>query len=131
MSARLLGKEKRVGSSRFDASARRAFALAKEYLPDSNFLLTSTHALCTSENVKFYNGNLSGACVRGGNYVRLYSYRIPCSEQYLFIYIGDDEEYFVTMKCSNGVTDYYVEFAFEREVEEPFDRNDIVEISEE
>lgn len=128
MSARLLGKEKKSCGSRFDTFARYAFELAKEYLPDSNFLLTNTQALCTSENVKFYNGNISGACVGGGNYVRLYSYRVPCSEQHLFIFIGDNQEYYVTMKCSNSVTDYYVEFAFEREVEVPFDRKNIIEL---
>lgn len=130
MSARLLGKEKGVGDSRFDTFARRAFALAKEYFPDSDFLLTSASALCAAENVKFYNGNISGACVRGGNYIRLYSYRVPCSEQYLFIYVGDNHEYFVTMKCSNSVTDYYVEFAFESEIEESFDRSNIMELPE-
>lgn len=131
MSARLLGKEKHASGSRFDVFSRRAFALAKEYLPDCNFLLTSAHALCASENVKFYNGNLSGACVNGGGtYVQLYSYRVPCSECDLYIYVGDYQYYYVTMKCFNSVTDYYVEFTFEREMGTPFDRSKIENITE-
>lgn len=131
MSAVLLGKEKGGNSAHLGVFARRAFALANEYLPDSNFLFVGSHALCTSENVKFYNGNISGTCVGGGAYVQLYSYRVPCSKCDLFIYVDDCNYYYVTMKCFDGVTEYYVEFTFERETDTPFNRANIENIAEE
>lgn len=132
MSAILLGKTKGGSSALLDVFARRAFALANEYLPDSNFLFVGSHALCTSENVEFYNGNISGACINGsGSYVRLYSYRVPCSECDLFIYIADYQYYYVTIKCFDGDTEYYVEFTFEREMGTPFNRANIENLAEE
>lgn len=130
MSAILLGKTK-GSNANLDIFARRAFGLANEYLPNSKFLFVGSHALCTSENVEFYNGNISGACINGGTYVRLYSYRVPCSECDLFIYIADYQYYYVTMRCFYGDTEYYVEFTFEREMGTPFNRANIENIAEE
>ena len=132
MSAVLLGKTKGGSNANLDVFARRAFGLANRYLPDSNFLFVGSHALCNSENVEFYNGNISGACINGGgSYVRLYSYRVPCSECDLFIYIADYQYYYVTIKCFDGDTEYYVEFTFEREMGTPFNRANIENIAEE
>lgn len=130
MSAILLGKTK-GSNANLDIFARRAFGLANEYLPNSKFLFVGSHVLCTSENVEFYNGNISGACINGGTYVRLYSYRVPCSECDLFIYIADYQYYYVTMRCFDGDTEYYVEFTFEREMGTPFNRANIENIAEE
>lgn len=130
MSAILLGKTKGGSSARLDVFARRAFALANEYLPDSNFLFVGSHALCTSENVEFYNGNISGSCINGNDtYVQLYSYRVPCSECDLFIYITNYQYYYVTIKCFNGNTEYYVEFTFEREIGTHFNGANIENIT--
>ena len=131
MSAILLGKTNGGSNANLDIFARRAFGLANRYLPDSNFLFVGSHALCTSENVEFYNGNISGACINGGTYVQLYSYRVPCSECDLFIYIADYQYYYVTMRCFDGDTEYYVEFTFEREMGTPFNRANIENIAEE
>lgn len=131
MSAILLGKTKGGSNANLDIFARRAFGLANRYLPDSNFLFVGSHALCTSENVEFYNGNISGACINGGTYAQLYSYRVPCSECDLFIYIADYQYYYVTMRCFDGDTEYYVEFTFEREMGTPFNRANIENIAEE
>lgn len=140
MSAVLLGKTRGGNSVHLNVFARRAFALANEYLPDSNFLFTGLRTLCTSENVKFYNGNISGACIGniggacvndGCTYVQLYSYRVPCRECDLFIYVGDYQYYYVTMKCFDGDTEYYVEFTFEREMGIPFNKANIENIAEE
>lgn len=131
MSAVLLGKTRGGNSVHLNVFARRAFTLANEYLPDSNFLFTGLRTLCTSENVKFYNGNISGACVDGGTYARLYSYRVPCRECDLFIYVGNYQYYYVTMKCFDGDTEYYVEFTFEREMGVPFNKANIQNITEE
>ena len=132
MSAVLLGKMRGGNSSHLNVFARRAFALANEYLPDSNFLFIGSRALCTSENVKFCNGNISGACVNDGRtYVQIYSYRVPCRECDLFIYVVDYQYYYVTIKCFDGDTEYYVEFIFEREMNIPFNKANIQEITEE
>ena len=132
MSAVLLGKMMCGNSSHLNVFARRAFALANEYLPDSKFLFIGSRALCTSENVKFCNGNISGACVNDGRtYVQIYSYRVPCRECDLFIYVGDYKYYYVTMKCFDGDTEYYVEFIFEREMNIPFNKANIQDITEE
>lgn len=132
MSAILLGKTKGGSNANLDIFARRAFRLANRYLPDSNFLFVGSHKLCNSENVEFYNGNISGACINGGcSYVRLYSYRVPCSECDLFIYIADYQYYYVTIKCFDGDTECYVEFTFEREMGTPFNRANIENIAEE
>lgn len=132
MSAILLGKTKGGSSARIDVFARRAFALANEYLPDSNFLFVGSHALCTSENVEFYNGNISGSCINGNDtYVQLYSYRVPCSECDLFIYVADYRYYYVTIRCFDGDTEYYVEFTFEREMGTSFNRANIENLAEE
>ena len=140
MSAILLGKTKGGSNANLDIFARRAFALANEYLPDSNFLFIGSRALCTSENVKFYNGNISGDCIGnigeacvngGGTYVSLYSYRVPCRECDLFIYVSDYQYYYVTIECFDGITEYYVEFTFEREMGIPFNRANIQNITEE
>ena len=132
MSAVLLGKMSGGNSSHLNVFARHAFALANEYLPDSNFLLIGSRALCTSENVKFCNGNISGACVNDGRtYVQIYSYRVPCRECDLFIYVVDYQYYYVTIKCFDGDTEYYVEFIFEREMGIPFNKANIQEITEE
>lgn len=131
MSAILLGKTKSCSNANLDIFARRAFGLANRYLPDSNFLFVGSRALCTSENVEFYNGNISGACINGGIYARLYSYRVPCSECDLFIYIADYQYYYVTMRCFDSDTEYYVEFTFEREMGTPFNRANIENIAEE
>lgn len=131
MSAILLGKTKGGSNANLDIFARRAFGLANEYLPNSNFLFVGSHALCTSENVEFYNGNISGACVNGGTYAQLYSYRVPCRECDLFIYVGDYQYYYVTMKCFDGDAEYYVEFTFEREMGIPFNKTNIENIAEE
>ena len=132
MSAVLLGKARGGNSVHLNVFARRAFALANEYLPDSNFLFIGSRALCTSENVKFCNGNISGACVNDGRtYVQIYSYRVPCRECDLFIYVVDYQYYYVTIKCFDGDTEYYVEFIFEREMGIPFNKANIQEITEE
>ena len=132
MSAVLLGKTRGGNSAHLNVFARRAFALANEYLPDSNFLFIGSRALCTSENVKFCNGNISGACVNDGRtYVQIYSYRVPCRECDLFIYVVDYQYYYVTIKCFDGDTEYYVEFIFEREIGIPFNKANIQEITEE
>ena len=140
MSAVLLGKMRGGNSAHLNVFARRAFVLANKYLPDSNFLFIGSRALCTSENVKFYNGNISGACVGniGGTYVndgctyaQLYSYRVPCRECDLFIYVSDYHYYYVTIECFDGATEYYVEFTFEREMGTPFNRANIRNITEE
>ena len=132
MSAVLLGKMSSGNSSHLNVFARRAFALANEYLPDSNFLFICSRALCTSENVKFCNGNISGACVNDGRtYVQIYSYRVPCRECDLFIYVVDYQYYYVTIKCFDGDTEYYVEFIFEREMDIPFNKANIQDITEE
>ena len=132
MSAVLLGKARGGNSVHLNVFARRAFALANEYLPDSNFLFIGSRALCTSENVKFCNGNISGACVNDGRtYVQIYSYRVPCRECDLFIYVVDYQYYYVTIKCFDGDTEYYVEFIFEREMNIPFNKANIQEITEE
>ena len=132
MSAVLLGKMSGVNSSHLNVFVRRAFALANEYLPDSNFLFIGSRALCTSENVKFCNGNISGACVNDGRtYVQIYSYRVPCRECNLFIYVVDYQYYYVTIKCFDGDTEYYVEFIFEREMNIPFNKANIQDITEE
>ena len=132
MSAVLLGKMRGCNSSHLNVFARRAFALANEYLPDSNFLFIGSRALCTSENVKFCNGNISGACVNDGRtYVQIYSYRVPCRECDLFIYVDDYQYYYVTIKCFDGNTEYYVEFIFEREIGIPFNKANIQDITEE
>ena len=111
MSAVLLGKMSGGNSSHLNVFVRHAFALANEYLPDSNFLFIGSRALCTSENVKFCNGNISGACVNDGRtYVQIYLYRVPCRECDLFIYVVDYQYYYVTIKCFDGDTEYYVEF---------------------
>ena len=131
MSAVLLGKEKGCNNAYLGVFARRAFALANEYLPDSNFLFIGSRALCTSENVKFCNGNISGACVNVAcTYVQIYSYRVPCRECDLFIYVGDYQYYYVTMKCFDGDTEYYIEFIFEREMGIPFNKANIQDIAE-
>lgn len=132
MSAILLGKVKGGSNANLDIFARCAFGLANRYLPDSNFLFVGSHVLCTSENVEFYNGNISGACINGGgSHVRLYSYRVPCSECDLFIYIADYQYYYVTIKCFDGDTEYYVEFTFEREMGTSFNRANIENLAEE
>lgn len=132
MSAVLLGKMSGGNRSHLNVFVRRAFALANEYLPDSNFLFIVSRALCTSENVKFCNGNISGACVNDGRtYVQIYSYRVPCRECDLFIYVVDYQYYYVTMKCFDGDTEYYVEFTFEREMRIPFNKANIQDITEE
>ena len=132
MSAVLLGKMSGGNSSHLNVFVRRAFALANEYLPDSNFLFIGSRALCTSENVKFCNSNISGACVNDGRtYVQIYSYRVPCRECDLFIYVVDYQYYYVTIKCFDGDTEYYVEFIFEREMNIPFNKANIQEITEE
>ena len=132
MSAVLLGKTRGCNSVHLNVFARRAFALANEYLPDSNFLFIGSRALCTSENVKFCNGNISGACVNDGRtYVQIYSYRVPCRECDLFIYVVDYQYYYVTIKCFDGDTEYYVEFVFEREMGIPFNKANIQDITEE
>ena len=132
MSAVLLGKTRGCNSVHLNVFARRAFALANEYLPDSNFLFIGSRALCTSENVKFCNGNISGACVNDGRtYVQIYSYRVPCRECDLFIYVVDYQYYYVTIKCFDGDTEYYVEFTFEREMGIPFNKANIQDITEE
>ena len=63
--------------------------------------------------------------------MRLYSYRVPCSKCDLFIYVDNCNYYYVTMKCFDGVTEYYVEFTFERETDTPFNRANIENIAEE
>ena len=132
MSAVLLGKMRGGNSSHLNVFARRAFALANEYLPDSNFLFIGLRALCTCGNVKFCNGNISGACVNDGRtYVQIYSYRVPCRECDLFIYVVDYQYYYVTIKCFDGDTEYYVEFIFEREMNIPFNKANIQDITEE
>ena len=132
MSAVLLGKTRGGNSAHLNVFARRAFVLANEYLPDSNFLFIGSRALCTSENVKFCNGNISDACVNDGRtYVQIYSYRVPCRECDLFIYVGDYQYYYVTMKCFDGDTEYYIEFIFEREMGIPFNKANIQDITEE
>lgn len=132
MSAVLLGKMRGGNTSHLNVFARRAFALANEYLPDSNFLFIGSRALCTSENVKFCNGNISGACVNDSRtYVQIYSYRVPCRECDLFIYVVDYQYYYVTIKCFDGNTEYYVEFTFEREMGIPFNKENIQNITEE
>lgn len=132
MPAVLLGKMRGGNSAHLNVFARRAFALANEYLPDSNFLFIGSRALCTSENVKFCNGNISGACVNVGcTYVQIYSYRVPCRECDLFIYVVGYQYYFVTIKCFDGDTEYYVEFTFELEMGIPFNKANIQNITEE
>lgn len=132
MSAVLLGKMRGGNSSHLNVFVRSAFSLANEYLPDSNFLFIVSRALCTSENVKFCNGNISGACVNDGRtYVQIYSYRVPCRECDLFIYVVDYQYYYVTIKCFDGDTEYYVEFIFEREIGIQFNKENIQNITEE
>ena len=134
MSAVLLGKTRGGNSAHLNVFARRAFVLANEYLPDSNFLFIGSRALCTSENVKFCNGNISDDCIGdidGCTYVQIYSYRVPCRECDLFIYVVDYQYYYVTIKCFDGDTEYYVEFTFEREMGIPFNKANIQDITEE
>ena len=57
MSAVLLGKMSGGNSSHLNVFVRRAFALANEYLPDSNFLFIGLRALCTSEKTLIKNTN--------------------------------------------------------------------------
>lgn len=132
MGAILLGRERALKYAAVHRFAEKAFGLAKEYLPDSNFVLTSTFTLCNADNLKLYNGNIDGSCIHnngGGTYVKLYSYRVPCSKQDLFIYKAEDKYYYVTIKCLVAGMDCYVEFAFEREVYAPFNRANIVSLS--